>query len=145
MPLQIARRMSMKCPKCDVDMVFYLEDCFHECPTCKSSYWPNEAQTSCPQCGESMEYIKKFDYLKCPGCKGEFWPPEDENLDLTQIKGELLANDEDDPSTWNCSGRVYAGSYPGRKSNAVKGSQSSKHRAKKKPRPVRFGNDYAGF
>lgn len=132
-----AVRGPVVCPSCKQEMLYNQEDNFFRCPGCKGEYWPNEPKMPCPGCGRAMKFNNVFGYHKCSSCGSEFWPPESKEAD---DDGEQK---EDDPSTWKCSGRVYAGEFAGLKSNAVKGgSKSGGHRAKKKPKPCSFNNSY---
>lgn len=124
------------CPSCKTSMARDEQDNFYKCPQCKGQYWPNEPEMACPGCGRAMKFNKVFGYHKCSSCGSEFWPPSEEE--------ETEEQNEDDPSSWRCSGRVYAGSYPGLKSNAVKpggGGNSGGRKAKKKSK--RFVDKYA--
>lgn len=120
-------KASVICPKCKKVMGFNQEDNFYKCPGCQGQFWPADDQKmTCPGCGRPMKYIN-LGFYKCSSCSSEFWPPEEP---------EEEEQEEDDPANWKCTGRVYAGAYPGLKSNAVKpgGGSSGGRKAKKKTR-----------
>ena len=112
----------MFCPGCKKEMRYIQEDKFYRCPECRGTYWPNDPKMACPGCGRAMKHNDTFGFYKCSSCGSEFWPPDskDEASDEDQK--------EDDPSTWRCSGRVYAGAYKG------VGGGSSSGRKHKKPK-----------
>lgn len=92
---------NVACPSCRVTMIYDQQDKFYSCPNCHSTYWPNEQSVSCPGCGRPMKQNSTFGYFKCSGCGSEFWPPEEKD------SSEVEPNEED-PSTWKCSGSVYS-------------------------------------
>lgn len=128
--MRVGGGKSMFCPGCKKEMQFIQADNFYRCPDCRGTYWPNQPKMTCPGCSQEMIHNLVFGFFKCSRCGSEFWPPEAEESDGEQK--------EDDPSTWRCTGRVYAGAHCG----VGGGSSSGRKHKKPRKRPKLVGERY---